>query len=319
MTLTSKRNRLFRFAPAIVIALFLTTAPLLMGTAIVSLMTKTLIFAVMAMGLDIAFGYTGLWSFGHAALFGVAAYTNGILIKHYDLTSFWIAAPAGILTTILASAVFGFIALRTSGIYFLLITFALGQLIFSLAHKWAGMTGGSDGLGGIPYPELGFSFSPVSFYYFVLIIFTISVLGLYCLIKSPFGISLQGIRQSESRMQALGYHIWLHKFLAFLISGLFAGVAGILYIHFNGIITPESVGMTASGLAIIMIIIGGCGTLWGAIIGSGFIFVFEYFISILTPERWPMILGACFVAVVMYASDGFFPWLSKLWNRSITS
>ena len=133
----------------------------------------------MAMSLDIAFGYTGLWSFGHAALFGVAAYTNGILIKHYGITSFWLAAPAGILMAIVVSAVFGLIALRVSGIYFLLITFALGQLIYSIAIKWVKMTGGSDGLGGIPYPDLGFSLSPISFYYFTLVVLIICALVLY--------------------------------------------------------------------------------------------------------------------------------------------
>ena len=116
-------------------------------------------------------------------------------------------------------------------------------------------------------------------------------------------------------MRTLGYNIWLHKYIAFIISGLFGGVAGILYIHFNGVITPGSVGMAASGLAMIMIIIGGSGTLWGAIIGSGIIFILEYFISMFTPERWPAILGACFVAAVLFARGGIFPQLTNLWKK----
>jgi branched-chain amino acid transport system permease protein len=309
------KKRVIHFTPAIIIIAFLIIGPLFIGTALVSLLTKILIFALMAMSLDIAFGYTGLWSFGHAALFGVAAYTNGILIKHYSITSFWLAAPAGILMAIVASAVFGLIALRVSGIYFLLITFALGQLIYSIAIKWIKMTGGSDGLGGIPYPDLGFSLSPISFYYFTLVILSIGALVLYLVVKSPFGYGLQGIRENEIRMRTLGYNIWLHKYIAFLTSGLFGGVAGILYIHFNGVITPGSVGMGASGLAIIMIIIGGSGTLWGAMIGSGTLFILEYFISMVTPERWPAILGACFVATVSFARGGILLKLINLWNK----
>jgi branched-chain amino acid transport system permease protein len=309
------KKRVIYFTPPIIIIAFLIIGPLFIGTALVSLLTKILIFALMAMSLDIAFGYTGLWSFGHAALFGVAAYTNGILIKHYSITSFWLAAPAGILMAIVASAVFGLIALRVSGIYFLLITFALGQLIYSIAIKWIKMTGGSDGLGGIPYPDLGFSLSPISFYYFTLVILSIGALVLYLVVKSPFGYGLQGIRENEIRMRTLGYNIWLHKYIAFLTSGLFGGVAGILYIHFNGVITPGSVGMGASGLVIIMIIIGGSGTLWGAMIGSGTLFILEYFISMVTPERWPAILGACFVATVSFARGGILLKLIKLWNK----
>ena len=130
------RERLIHFTPAIISLAFLIGGPLFIGTAWVSLLTKILIFALMAMSLDIAFGYTGLWSFGQAALFGVAAYTNGILIKHYGITSFWLAAPSGILMAIVISAVFGLIALRVSGIYFLLITFVLGQVIYSKNPKY---------------------------------------------------------------------------------------------------------------------------------------------------------------------------------------
>ena len=313
--MTSIEERLFRFAPAIMIASLLMIVPLFVGTALVSLLTKILIFALLAMSLDIAFGYTGLWSFGHAAIFGVGAYTSGILIVHYGVTSFWLAASGGVLMAVLASAAFGLIALRVLGIYFLLVTFALGQLIYGIAIKWKRMTGGSDGLAGIPYPDIGFSFSPISFYYFTLVIFIICALVLYRLTKSPFGYSLQGIREDETRMRVLGYNTWLYKYIALMISGLFGGIAGMLYIYFNGLIAPESVGMVGSGSVIIMTIIGGSGTLWGAIIGSAVIFLLEYFASLFTPERWPIILGACFVAAVTFTRGGIFPELANLWIK----
>lgn len=309
------KNKPLQHFPAIIVLIFLATAPFLMPTSQISLLTKILIFALLAMSLDVTFGYSGLWSFCHAAIFGVGAYTNGILIKNYSVTAFWLAAPAGALMAILVSAIFGLVALRASGIYFLLITFALGQLIYSVACKWVTVTRGFDGLGGIPYPDVGITFSQTSFYYFTFLVCLICAIAMYCLIQSPFGHSIQGIRESEKRMRALGYNTWLHKYLAFVISGLFAGISGVLYVHFNGLITPESVGMAASGLAIIMVIIGGTGTFWGAAIGSAIIFCLEYFVSIFTPERWPLILGVCFVASVMLARGGIFLYLKKFWQR----
>ena len=307
-----------RFIPAIAIILILMLAPAWVDVSIISLITKILIFGLLAMSLDIVFGYVGLWSFCHAALFGVAAYTNGILIQHLDITSFWLAAPLSIVAAAIVSALFAWIGLRMSGIYFLLITLALGQMIFSIAFVWKGMTGGSQGLINIPYPDIGIDFSPIRYYYFTLIIILICAFILHHLLKSPFGYSLQGIRENETRMITLGFNTWRHKFLAFVISGAFAGIAGILYVHYNGIIIPTGIDMASSGLIAIMVIIGGSGTLWGAMIGSSVIYILSHFVSLFTPERWPLILGACFVTAVMLARGGIFPQLRKLWNRVVT-
>ena len=280
-------------------------------------MTKILIFALLAMSLDLIWGYTGLWSLGHASLFGVGAYTTGILMKHYGITSLWLSAPAGILMAALVAAIFGLIALRVSAVYFLLITFALGQLVYGVCMKWYTVTGGQDGLPGVPYPDLGFpfSFSPTSVYYLTLIVVAICAFVLYLITKSPFGHSLQGIRESETRMRHLGYNTWLYKYIAFIVSGLFAGVAGVLYVHFNGLITPGDVNFAASGAVMLMVIIGGSGTLWGAAIGSVVITSLSYFISIFTPERWPLILGAIFVGIVMFLRGGILPHLRRLWMK----
>ncbi len=316
MKLSSRQ--LLRFTPAIAVVLILAAAPAWIDISIISLITKILIFGLLAMSLDVVFGYVGLWSFCHAALFGVAAYTNGIIIQQFDITSFWIAAPLSILVTAVVSALFAWIALRMSGIYFLLITLALGQLIFSIAFVWRDITGGSQGLINVPYPDVGTDFSPRSYYYFTLIIIILSAWVLHHLMKSPFGYSLQGIRENETRMITLGFNTWRHKFLAFVISGAFAGIAGILYVHYNGIIIPTGVDMASSGLIAVMVIIGGSGTLWGAMIGSGVIFILSYFVSLLTPERWPLILGACFVTAVIFARGGLFPQLCRLWDKMVT-
>jgi branched-chain amino acid transport system permease protein len=299
------------------------TSPTYTGLAFVSLLTKILIFALLAISLDLLVGYTGLWAFGHAALFGLSAYTTGILIVHYDISSFWLSAPAGILVAMISAAIFGVIALRSSAIYFLLITLALGQLVFEIFNTSHGilgeLTGGSDGLGGVPYPEIGLSwlsFSTTSYYYFVLVFFVVCAFLLYFIINSPFGHSLQGIRESETRMRCLGYHTWFFKYLAFIISGLFAGVAGVLYVHFNGFISPEGVGFGASGILWLMLIIGGMGTLWGGLIGSAIILGLQYYTGVFTPERWPLILGACLVAVIMFYRGGIMPHLTKLWKKA---
>ena len=315
-----KKERLFRFAPFIIIGLFLVTLPAYAGVAFVSLLTKILIFGLLVMALDLLVGYTGLWAFGHAALFGVAAYTTGILIVQYDITSFWLSAPAGILMAVFVACVFGVIALRASAIYFLLITLALGQLVFEIVNTSLGrlgeLTGGSDGFGGVPYPELGLSFSTTSYYYFVLVFFIGCAFLLYVIIKSPFGHSLQGIRENETRMRCLGYNTWLFKYIAFIIAGLFAGVAGVLYVHFNGFISPEGVGFGASGLLWLMLIIGGRGTLWGAVIGSAVILGLQYYSGVFTPERWPLIMGACMVAVIMFYRGGIMPHVTNLWKKA---
>ncbi len=315
-----KRGRLFRLAPYMIVILFLVTSPAYTGVAFVSLLTKILIFGLLAISLDLLVGYTGLWAFGHAALFGLSAYTTGILIVQYDISSFWLSAPAGILMAVIGACVFGVIALRASAIYFLLITLALGQLVFEIFSTSIGrlgeLTGGSDGFGGIPYPDLGLSFSTTSYYYFVLVFFIVCAFFLYFIINSPFGHSLQGIRENETRMRCLGYNTWFFKYIAFIIAGLFAGVAGVLYVHFNGFISPEGVGFGASGALWLMLIIGGMGTLWGGVIGSAVILGLQYYAGVFTPERWPLILGACMVAVIMFYRGGIMPHLTNLWKKA---
>jgi branched-chain amino acid transport system permease protein len=180
------------------------------------------------------------------------------------------------------------------------------------------MTGGIDGVFGVPYPNLGFhfSFSPMSYYYLALSVVAVSAFVLHRIVNSAFGVILQGIRENETRMECLGYNTWLYKIVAFAISGLFAGAAGILFVYYNGIVTPENVGFLASGVAILMIIIGGTGTLWGAVIGSAVFISLQYGISLVTPQRWPLILGICFIAVVMFMRGGILPRLRGIRLRA---
>lgn len=314
----SWRGHLARFGPYVIGGIIFILLPLFMPTYVQSIMTKTIIFALFAMSLNIIMGYTGLLSLGHAAFFGVGGYTIAVLISKCGVSSFWIIAPAGIVVTMIFAAILGFIALRVSGIYFLLVTFALSMLLSSIASKWYSMTNGTDGLAGLPKPDLGFTWliwNPANFYYFVFIIFIICFVLIYRIVNSPFGLALSGIRESETRMRVLGYNVWLYKYIAFIIGGTFAGVAGILFAHHNGIIAPWHLGVTVSTLAMLICIIGGLGTLWGPIIGALVVILVEYFSSIYIPERWPLVLGGVFVIAVMFLRGGIGPHLLKLWKR----
>ncbi len=308
-----------RFAPYIIVGVIFIILPLFIPSYFQGMMTKVLIFTIFAMSLDVIYGYAGLWSLGHAAYFGVGGYTIGKLMAHYGINSFWIGAPLGIVMAGLVAAIFGLIALRVSGMYFLLITFALGQLLFSIARKWKWLiTGGSEGIWGISYPDLGiplFTWNVSNFYYFTFLAFAISFFLLHRIINSTFGHTLQGIREDEARMKCLGYNTWVYKYIAFIVAGLFAGVAGVLFAYYSRAVFPMDFSVFNSALVLIMVIIGGTGTLFGSIIGAGFIISLEYFASIITPERWPLILGSAFIASAMYARGGIGVHLRKLWEK----
>jgi len=311
------QGQLIRFAPYIITGVILIILPLFLPPYLQNMMTKILIFAIFAMSLNLLLGYTGLFSLGHAAFFGVGGYTAGILIVKYSMESFWVVAPVAILMAAIFAAIFGFIALRVSGLYFLIITFALGQLLFAVAWHWFHMTGGSFGLKGIPLPDLGIGFglNIFYFYYFVFLVFAICYFLLYRIIKSPFGHALQGIREHEPRMCALGYNTWLYKYIAFIIAGLFAGVAGVLFAHWNMLISPRHLGITTSALGWFYVIIGGAGTTFGPVIGAAVVILLEFYASLYTPERWPLILGVLFIANVMFFRGGISPHLANLWKK----
>lgn len=277
-----------------------------------------LIYALFALSLNLLFGYTGLFPLGHAAYLGLGGYSAGILVTVLGIRSFWVVAPVSILITAFVAAIFGIIALQTKGLLFAFITMALGQLLVNIAIKWRTVTGGSNGLIGIPLPDLGIpgvTLNQTSFYFLVLIVFVVCFLLMYRLIHSPFGLALQGIRDDEGRLSHLGYNTWLYKIIAFVIAGAFAGTAGVLFGPCNGIIDPSSLGVTTSVIAVLTVIIGGMRIVYGPIIGSAVITTLENLSSIYTPERWPLILGGIFVITVMYLRGGITTHLIRLWKR----
>jgi branched-chain amino acid transport system permease protein len=281
------------------------------------MMTQILILSVFALGLNLLVGYTGLFSLGHAAFFGASGYTLGILNVHYQVESFWLLTSAGLLMAVLVALLFGVIALRVSGLYFLFVTLALGELLASVAWKWRAMTGGSNGLPGIGYPDLGLpiEMNSTSYYYLSLVVFIVCFMILQRIVESPFGDALKGIRESESRMRALGYNTWLYKYIVFIIAGLFAGVSGILYAPFNLAMVPQDLGTTTSVLVMLMVLIGGDRVFWGPLVGATLVLFLQYFSTIHFPERWPMVLGGVFVFTIMFLEGGVSPHILRLWGR----
>lgn len=311
------RRQLPIIALLVISGLILVLLPLLVSTYIQNLMSKILIFTLFAMSLDLLMGYADLPSLGHAAYFGTAGYVTAILTLNYQVASFWLIASVALLAAVVVACLFGLIALRVSGIYFLLITFALCQLLFWVAWLWRSVTGGDDGLGGIMVLNLGFpvDWNPLLFYYFVFIIFAICYFIMKRLVSSPFGRVLRGIAGNESRMRALGYNTWAFKYTIFIISALFAGVAGILYVYFNEYVGPHALGIHLSGLGMFIVILGGAATLIGAFLGTLIILTIEHLSSIYFPERWPLALGATFVITAMYIRGGIAPHLFRLWDK----
>ncbi|HEY7598821.1 MAG TPA: branched-chain amino acid ABC transporter permease, partial [Candidatus Limnocylindrales bacterium] len=213
-----------------------------------TLLTQAAIMAILAMSLDILLGYTGLPSLGHAAYFGAAAYAVGILATERQ-AGFVTCLVAGLLVAAVTAALFGLIAIRATGTYFLMITLALGMVVWGLAFRWVSMTKGDNGIAGVPRPDVGLPLNlgaPLPFFYFTLAAALVAWVLLGLLVRSPFGLGLMGIRESESRMRALGYNVWLHKYLAFVLSGVFAGFAGALWAYYNGFVSPVDVHLVTS-------------------------------------------------------------------------
>jgi len=269
------------------------------------LATKILIYALFAASLNLILGYVGLPSLGHAAYFGIGAYGVGLVALRV-VDNFWLHFGAGMVVAGATAALFGLLALRTTGSYLLMITLALAQVLWGLAVGWRTFTGGDDGLPGVPRPDAGLPFSmagDLAFYYFTLFIVLAASAFLWLLIRSPFGATLVGIRESEQRMQVLGYNTWLYKYAAFVVSGMLAGVAGALFAYYSGFVSPAYLSVVFSASALIMVILGGAGTVLGPAIGAALIVILENAISAYT-GRWLTALGAIYVAVTLFAPAG---------------
>jgi branched-chain amino acid transport system permease protein len=303
--------RLVAFALA---ALLLVALPFwVSGIYYINVASQILFFAIFALGLNVLAGYGGLVSLGHAALFGIAAYATGYIL---DAGFGHPAAILGALVVGTASmALYAVLSLRATGIGFIMITLALGQIVWGLAYRWISLTNGDNGINlhGRPAP-FGIQLNDAAaFYYATLIVFAVSVLAMAIFVRSPLGAALKGTRDQPRRMNALGYHVWAIRFCACLFSGLLTSTAGILFVYYNQFISPQTLALTSSAEVLLMVISGGAGTLLGPIVGAALVVIVKSVVSGFI-ERWNMLLGAIFVAIVILMPEGLVPGSARLWR-----
>jgi branched-chain amino acid transport system permease protein len=281
------------------------------STYYVNIGSQILLYAIFALAVNVLVGYAGLVTLGHAGLFGIAAYAGARLLN--DGYGHVAVAAGALLVTLLVAAVFAALALRGTGLGFVMITVALGQIVWGIAYRWISITNGDNGISikGRPSP-FGLSLaSPAGFYWATLVVFVIAIAAMAIFVASPFGASVRGTRDQARRLNALGYNVWMIRFLAFLFSGFWSGVAGLLYIYYNQFVSPHAVALTASAEVLLMVISGGTGTLLGPIAGAGLVVIMKNVASAYI-ERWNFVLGAIFVAIVIFMPEGLVPGAVRL-------
>ena len=277
-----------------------------------ALATQTVIFGLFALGYNLLLGYTGLLSFGHALYFGLGAYTTALTLMHGHV-SLWVGLACGMLAGALAALVFGWFCLWRRGLYFSMLTLAFAQMVYFIAFQLRGLTGGDDGLRGVPAPgftipglstlDLSSSTHPYRFYYFTMVLMLIAVFVLWRLVHAPFGKVLEAIRESEERAKACGYNTIMVKHISFLISGTCAGLAGGLNAVFLGFVPLEALFWTTFGQVVIMTLLGGVGTFFGPLLGAGVVLFLEDSLARRT-DSWPLIMGAIFMLCVLFFRRG---------------
>jgi branched-chain amino acid transport system permease protein len=287
------------------------------GTYYVNVASQILFYAVFALGVNALVGYAGLASLGHAGLFGIAAYAAARIMNagHDHL----LVVAGALVVTLAAAAVFAVLALRGTGLGFVMITVALGQIVWGVAYRWISITNGDNGLAikGRPSP-FGLSLeSPAAFYWATLVVFLAALGSMAVFVASPFGASVRGTRDQPRRMNALGYHVWMIRFLAFLLSAFWSAVAGVLFLYYNQFVSPQVVALTASAEVLLMVISGGTGTLLGPVAGAALVIVMKNVVSGYI-ERWNFVLGAIFVVIVVFMPEGLVPGTARLlrWARA---
>ncbi len=299
----------------LIAAVLLLTVPLWVpGDYYISVCSQILIYAIFALGVDVLIGYGGLVSLGHAGLFGIASYA----VAH-SLAAGIGHIPAiliGLVLALVGTAAFAALSLRVTGIGFIMITLAIGELLWGLAYRWISVTNGDNGI-SVAHRPVPFGIAldaPSYFYYATLVVFALSVFATWVFIGSPLGTSLKGTRDQPRRMNALGYHVWLIRFCACMFSGLLTAVAGILFVYYTQFISPQTLTLTASAEPVLMVISGGSGTLLGPIVGAALVEIVKNIASAYI-TRWNMLLGAIFVAIVIFMPDGLVPGTTRLIRR----
>ena len=304
-----------RLLVAALLALTLTLPLWAGGSYYVNLASQVLIAALFAISLNLLVGYAGLTSLGHAGYLGLSAYLSGWLMLNLGWGHGAAAATALAGTTAMA-ALFGLVALRATGISFLMITLALGQILWGVAYRWTAVTGGDNGLSGLTRPSpFGINLGdPTRFYFFALAVLAL-VWGLIAVwVRSPFGASIRASRDQPRRMSALGFNVWLIRWIAFVVSGFFGAVAGLMYVYYHQFISPHSLSLANSAEMLLMVIAGGPGTLVGPVVGAALVVLLKNVASAYI-DRWIMLLGFVFIFIVMFVPGGLVPGFRRAMQR----
>lgn len=304
-----------KWIAAAVIAASLLLPPFLAGDFYINLGSQILIAAIFALSLNLLVGFGGMTSLGHASYLGVAAYISALLTSKFGF-GHGTAAIVAISGTVGMAALFGVIALRATGLGFLMITLALSQVLWGLAYRMSDVTNGDNGIAGLTRPApLGISLeSAVAFYWFVLVIAVIAFLMMAIFVTSAFGASLKGVRDQPRRMAALGFNPWLIRWITFVYAGFWGAVAGLLYVYYHKYIHPSSLSTTTSAEALLGVIAGGSGTLGGPAVGAALVLLLKNYASAYI-ERWNMLLGLVFLFIVLVMPSGIVPGLERLASR----
>lgn len=307
-----KRLNLMKWSALAVVAMILAAFPYIVPSFFVNMATQMLFLGLFALSINLIAGYAGMVTLGQAGVLGIAGY--GIAIAYTRLgLPLGVAAVIALVSTVLVAVFFGLLLIRATSVYLLMITLAQGMVVWGVAQRFTVLTGGDNGIRGISRPP--FATEYWAYYYFALLVVAICVFLVYRIVRSPFGLAMKGIRDAETRMPAIGYDVRRVKLVAFVVSGTFAGVAGLLLSMYNNFFSPPSVYVKFSAEGLLMSILGGVGTITGAFVGSGiFVLITNYVSGFM--DRWPMFLGGVFVLTILFAPDGLVGlWQRRVWAR----
>jgi branched-chain amino acid transport system permease protein len=310
-------------AAAIPVVVVLALLPMVIGLYQTELLIYGLTFAIAALGFNLLLGYTGLLSFGHSAYFGVGAYTVAFIVRDLGVHSMELCIIGGLVCALVVSALFGYVCVRHTRIFFSILALALSQVLWSLAYKFFWVTGGTD---GIRVPRSGITLLAgfldfkgpgayqkfvYSYYYYVLFLFVVAVAVMWVIVHSPFGKALQAIRDNETRASFVGIRVRRYRWIAFVISGVFTGLAGALWVPLNGLTTPDILYWPFSGESVFMTVLGGFRTFTGPIIGA---IAFNYLkvYAVASSQYWQLVLGCVLVVLVMLLPTGIVGTIARI-------
>lgn len=307
------------FFVGFLVLILMALAPFFVTTHWVIILTEIIIMSLFAMSFNLLFGYTGLLSFGQAGFFGVGAYVSALTLTHLS-SSFWVCLPVGIVGAMLFALVIGWFCVRLDEIYFAILTLGFGMMLFTLAHNWLSVTGGSDGLTIASMPVLSIFghkielFNPKFFYWVSLTVVSLGIIFLRQIVRSPFGLLLTATRENSQRVSFVGQNVRTVRLVAFTIAGSLAGMAGVLFALFNRIASPEMLHWSFSGKAVLMTILGGSSVFLGPAVGTAVFFVLEHFITSYT-TNWMIFLGAILVILVLAFPQGVLGTLATFFSK----